>query len=775
MTSMKLTTTRHSTSRRRAIVLAGLAAAVAFTGTVVLGDLSAGPRVDAASQFTALPSPKRVVDTRADGWTADGKFVGIGQQAAGSTLRIPIAGRVGIPSNANAVVVNVTVVSPEQAGFVTMYPCSEPRPTASNVNFGPGEIIANLVVASVESGGDVCLYTKSRSHFVVDATGYFPSGTYKGLTAPKRILDTRPGAKTVDGKYSAVGALAAGSTLRLPVTGRAGVAKGAPTVVLNVTATGATAPGHVTVYPCDAERPTASNLNFVAGDEIANTVVTGLSDDGLACVYSSTRVDLVVDATGVLPWTTFKALSAPRRLLDTRQIGRTFDGAFQQAGRISAGTSTQLHIAGRAGVPTNATAVVLNVTAAESDGPGYLTVFPAGTKRPTASNLNYLAGQAIPNAVIAPIGAGGNVCLFTLSTAHLVVDVAGYLVGNAVSTSGTGCPEAKSSPTPRAPTPPAPAPPAPKPPAPPAPNPPPTPTPPDEILAPKVGTHFGAFVSKRGAGDAYDSVVRLEQSLGRQFAIINRFHTFSSGVDSKFHFDRAYIADGRIVMMSWRATDNPNGTSGTTDSSRAKKIVAGQFDKEIRAMAQGVKGLNAKVLIRFNWEMDQSPGSAQYIGTPAEFIAAWRYVHDFFVREGATNAVWVWAPRAASFNKGEGQKFYPGDAYVDWIGASAVPINSFRDAVTIYGDWYNWASQRGKPMLLWVGLRENPTSAQWKAGFLKELDGLISGPWSQVKATVYYHSNSPKGYDYWADTSTASWNAFKAMGCDPHFATNDTC
>jgi len=282
-------------------------------------------------------------------------------------------------------------------------------------------------------------------------------------------------------------------------------------------------------------------------------------------------------------------------------------------------------------------------------------------------------------------------------------------------------------------------------------------------------------VSKRGAWDQYDSTVRFEQSLGRQLAIINRFHTFSSGVSSSFHFDRQYIADGRIVMMSWRATDNPNGTSGTTDSNRAKKIVAGQFDSQIRAMAQGVKGLNAKVLIRFNWEMDQSPGSAQYIGTPAEFIAAWRYVHDFFEREGATNAVWVWAPRAASFNKGEGQKFYPGDAYVDWIGASAVPINSWRDPVTIYGDWYNWASQRGKPMLLWVGLRENPSSSQWKAGFLNELNALITGPWSQVKATVYYHSNSPKGYDYWADTSTASWNAFRAMACDPHFATNDTC
>ncbi len=297
----------------------------------------------------------------------------------------------------------------------------------------------------------------------------------------------------------------------------------------------------------------------------------------------------------------------------------------------------------------------------------------------------------------------------------------------------------------------------------------------DALLAPVAGTHFGANASKRGTGSQYDSILAFEQKLGRRLSVLNRFHEFSAGVESNLFWDRKHIDDGRIVMLSWRATDNAGSTKGVPDADRAVKIVQGQFDTQIRAMAREVKELNAQVLIRFNWEMDQSPGATQYIGTPSEFIAAWRYVHDMFEVEGANNAVWVWAPRAASFNKGAGQSFYPGDRYVDWIGGSAVPIDSFRDPVTVYGAWHDWASQKGKPMLLWVGLRENPDDSQWKAKFLTDLQGLIQGPWSQVKSLVYYHANSPKGYDYWADTSTASWNAFRSMACSGHFATTHTC
>jgi hypothetical protein len=57
---------------------------------------------------------------------------------------------------------------------------------------------------------------------------------------------------------------------------------------------------------------------------------------------------------------------------------------------------------------------------------GFVTVFPCGT-RPDASNLNFVSGQTVPNAVIAPVSASGTVCLYVYGTAHLLVDVSGHM------------------------------------------------------------------------------------------------------------------------------------------------------------------------------------------------------------------------------------------------------------------------------------------------------------------------------------------------------------
>jgi hypothetical protein len=93
-----------------------------------------------------------------------------------------------------------------------------------------------------------------------------------------------------------------------------------------------------------------------------------------------------------------------------------------------AGTVTELQISGRGGVPGDASAVVLNVTATQAQGPGFVSVFPCGSERPNGSNLNYDTGATVANAVVAKIGAGGRVCVFTYATTHLIVDVNGYFV-----------------------------------------------------------------------------------------------------------------------------------------------------------------------------------------------------------------------------------------------------------------------------------------------------------------------------------------------------------
>ena len=294
-------------------------------------------------------------------------------------------------------------------------------------------------------------------------------------------------------------------------------------------------------------------------------------------------------------------------------------------------------------------------------------------------------------------------------------------------------------------------------------------------IAPDSGSLLGANVEKGEQDTRYDAVVVFEDLLNRNIAIINRFHEFSAGLDSSFFWDRRHIEDGRTVMISWRATDNPGSVNGEPDPRRAIKIVAGEFDREIEAMATALSDLGAPILLRFNWEMDQDHGDPQYIGTPSEFIDVWRYVHDIFKERGVTNVEWVWAPRARSFAKEIGQAFYPGDNYVDWIGGSSVPINSFTDAQTIYGEWNEWASSLGKPQLLWIGLRENPDDLSWKADFIEELRQLTTNTWHGVKAIVYYNSNSPLGYDYRIGTSPQSLSAFRALACDPHYLRTENC
>jgi hypothetical protein len=86
----------------------------------------------------------------------------------------------------------------------------------------------------------------------------------------------------------------------------------------------------------------------------------------------------------------------------------------------------KVQIRGRVGIPADASAVALNVTVTEPQGGGWITVFPSGQGMPLASNLNYVPWQTIPNMVISKIGTDGTVSIYTPTTAHIIVDVAGW-------------------------------------------------------------------------------------------------------------------------------------------------------------------------------------------------------------------------------------------------------------------------------------------------------------------------------------------------------------
>ena len=119
----------------------------------------------------------------------------------------------------------------------------------------------------------------------------------------------------------------------------------------------------------------------------------------------------------------------PARLADSRPDATTIDGTSAGGGTHPAGSVTVVPVAGRGGVPTNATAVALNVTVTEAAGPGYATVYPCGTAPPNASNLNFETGQTIPNAALVKIGDNAAVCVYVSQPTHLIVDVDGYFPG----------------------------------------------------------------------------------------------------------------------------------------------------------------------------------------------------------------------------------------------------------------------------------------------------------------------------------------------------------
>lgn len=434
---MRARTNRWGRSRRVRAAVAALAFATTV-GTVAPLD---APTLAAPVGYVSLDAPMRLLDTRPDGATADG-IEQDGLRPFGGLTELQVAGRVGIPSGTASVILNVTVTGASAEGFVTVYPCDAARPTSSNLNYTAGQTVPNLVIARLDGAGRVCLFNGGPTHLVVDVAGYFPDATsLVTLPSPARVLETRGSLSTVDGRMNGVGTLVGGTELVLPIGGRAGVPADAVSVVLNLTAVAARGGGYLTVYPCGSARPTASNLNVVAGQTVPNAVVARLGVGGAVCVFSLPTTDVVVDVAGFFADTTVLVpLDAPARVFDSRPGELTIDGRSQGGGQRPAGGTVQLTVAGRAGVPADASAVVLNVTAVDAAAPGFVTVYPTGNGRPNSSNLNYVSGAVVPNAVTARLGAGGSICLFTSGATDLVVDVAGYVIGPPPPSAGPTCP-----------------------------------------------------------------------------------------------------------------------------------------------------------------------------------------------------------------------------------------------------------------------------------------------------------------------------------------------
>jgi hypothetical protein len=135
-------------------------------------------------------------------------------------------------------------------------------------------------------------------------------------------------------------------------------------------------------------------------------------------VFVSTGAHVIADVLGWYSTASdaelFKPVK-PKRVWDSRQ--HTI---------IPAGGVLTLKVTDIVGVPSTASAVVLNVTVTGPTGTGYLTVYPANVAQPEASNVNYVSGQTVPNVVISGVSFDGRINIYAYAEAHIIVDVAGW-------------------------------------------------------------------------------------------------------------------------------------------------------------------------------------------------------------------------------------------------------------------------------------------------------------------------------------------------------------
>ena len=359
--------------------------------------------------------PTRFLDTRV--WP--------GRVAAGKSVSFRVAGVRGVPTKVSAVVMNLSATSSTSHGAITAYASGTRKPSTSNLNYVEGQTVSNLATVPVGTDGRVTLTNTSSGsvHLTAEVSAYFyagkPSspGTF-GSVAPTRLLDTRTSSGPVSG----------GKSVSFKVGGRVGIPTNAAAVVLNLTATETKSYGFLTAYAAGSPKPNSSNLSYNSGTTVPNLVVVPVGTDGKVTVSNTSpgTAQIIADVEGYfLPGSpsqtgALRAMS-PTRFLDTRT----------SSGPVAAGGSVTFHVRGVKGIPTNVSAVVVNMTATDGKSRGFFTAFSSGSATPKASTLFYVRERTIANLAVVPVGPDGNVKIKNTSSGsvQIIADVAGYFRG----------------------------------------------------------------------------------------------------------------------------------------------------------------------------------------------------------------------------------------------------------------------------------------------------------------------------------------------------------
>lgn len=316
------------------------------------------------------------------------------------------------------VIAQLTVARVDDRGFVTAYECSEGLPADSSGRVSRADlnydgrvqtVESNRLVAAADDAGDLCFHTSTDAELVVDIVG---TTSAIDSTDVERT-DTRiPGHPFISG---------AGSVLRVRVP----AAAGRRTVVGQVGVARADSRGFVTAYACSSGIPRRSDGSIERSDlnydgrirpVASNRLIVTADDSGDLCLYTSSKVELIVDVNGV----TDAITELENDRLDTRATGV----------RTRAGAGVSFPIPAAAGAKT----VIGQVTVTGVSDRGFVTAYGCADGLPVRSdgqidksdlNIDGRVQSAVSNRLTVTADEAGEICLHTTVDAFFVVDVFG--------------------------------------------------------------------------------------------------------------------------------------------------------------------------------------------------------------------------------------------------------------------------------------------------------------------------------------------------------------
>jgi hypothetical protein len=377
--------------------------------------MSFDPQTPTGLTFVPVP-PCRVADTRNPAGVFGGPFI-----AAQGTREFDIPNSAcNIPATAQAYSVNVTVVPHSVLGFLTSFPCGQPRPFTSTLNAVDGRVKAAAAIVPAGTNGGLCFFATHDTDLVLDINGYFVPNT--DLTAlaffpvtPCRLVDTRQAAGALGGP-----SLVGGAARTFPIlSGPCNLPATALAYSMNFTSVPNGPLNFLTTWPTGQAQPLVSTLNAGTGAVTANSAIVPAGTNGDISVFVTNNSDLVIDVNGYFAPPIPGGLSlyalTPCRVLDTRDSPLPpFKGTIDVSVMLSG-----------CGAPATAQSFVMNATVVPPSAFGFLTLWPQGTTKPLVSTLNAGDGFVTSNLAIVPT-TNGLISSFASDPVHLVLDISGY-------------------------------------------------------------------------------------------------------------------------------------------------------------------------------------------------------------------------------------------------------------------------------------------------------------------------------------------------------------